>query len=413
MKLLFISLLPFYPDMLGGAQLSHLSLINLLLQRGWQIEVISGISRRSPHYRVLSRARLRARLQFQRLPSYVRDDDLGYPCWRGIRSHHPIRSYIYKTLRILGYRPSMTSIFRGCQTAGKNVFTPKELKGAREWFDRRLDTFHPDVVIGHHGVVSLLSHAARKCFFSIYYAHGIGKRADVSSYRIFPDEIYVIANSPYTASLAEKTTKNDVGIVLPPVNPSDYKIAVSPGEKRVRNYITIINPLPEKGLSIAMEVARQLPEERFLFVKGGWLKFSGLNVLKPLVRTMHSLPNVEIWDTQQDMRRVYAVTDILLFPSQHETFGRVIVEAHINGIPVVASKVGGIPFTLGRGGVLVDLEEGPEGFVRELSRLRRDKEHYDRLSTLAVQNSLRSEFEPRSQADSFVRFVKAHLRLKS
>jgi glycosyltransferase involved in cell wall biosynthesis len=410
MKLLFISLLPFYPDMAGGTQMTHLSLIRLLYQRGWQIEVISGISRRSPYYRVLSGARLRARFQLKRLPCYVRDYDLGYPCWRGIRSHHPIKSYIYKALRILGYRPSMTGIFRGCVTSGENVFTPRELKGAREWLDRRLKAFRPDVVLGHHGVISLLSHAARKGCLSVYYFHGLGRRAGTAVCQIFPDEIHLIANSPYTASFAGEASSHDVGIVLPPVIPADYRIAESPVKKRGRTYITFINPLPVKGLDVAVEVARQLPQERFLFAKGGWFEFSRLNVLNPLVRTMHSLPNVEVWDFQQDMRQVYAVTDILLVPSQKETFGRVILEAHINGIPVVASKVDGIAYTLGRGGVLVDPKDGPRAFVQILRRLRGDNEYYDALSALAFQNSLRPEFDPHRQADNFIRFVETHLQ---
>jgi len=38
--------------------------------------------------------------------------------------------------------------------------------------------------------------------------------------------------------------------------------------KRKRQYITFINPIPQKGLDVAIEIARCLPQERFLFVKG-------------------------------------------------------------------------------------------------------------------------------------------------
>jgi glycosyltransferase involved in cell wall biosynthesis len=56
---------------------------------------------------------------------------------------------------------------------------------------------------------------------------------------------------------------------------------------------------------------------------------------------------VEVWEHQQDTRQIYAVTDILLVPSQfYETFGRVILEAQVNSIPVVAANVDSIPYTL-------------------------------------------------------------------
>lgn len=48
---------------------------------------------------------------------------------------------------------------------------------------------------------------------------------------------------------------------------------------------------------------------------------------------------VELADRQEDVRQAYAVTDVLLVPSLLESFGRVVSEAMINGIPVVASDL--------------------------------------------------------------------------
>jgi hypothetical protein len=42
-----------------------------------------------------------------------------------------------------------------------------------------------------------------------------------------------------------------------------------------------------------------------------------------------------------------------MVPSTDEAFGRVIVEAQVNGIPVVARRTGGIPEALGDAGVLL------------------------------------------------------------
>jgi glycosyltransferase involved in cell wall biosynthesis len=122
------------------------------------------------------------------------------------------------------------------------------------------------------------------------------------------------------------------------------------------------------------------------------------------------MSNVKIWDNQKDMRSVYAVTDILLVPSQFiETFGRVIIEAQLNGIPVVAADVGGIPYTLGQGGFLVKPKDKPEVYVDVLQQLRADRNLYEDLSLAAIKNSERPEFNPYQQVDNFIHFVEEHL----
>jgi glycosyltransferase involved in cell wall biosynthesis len=125
------------------------------------------------------------------------------------------------------------------------------------------------------------------------------------------------------------------------------------------------------------------------------------------------LPNVEIWEHQQDMRNVYAVTDILLVPSQfNETFGRVIVEAQINSIPVVAANVAGIPYTLGKGGILVEPIDKAQAYVDAVKLLRSDESFYLKKSELALRNSQRPEFNAQYQVQKFVYFVESHIASK-
>ena len=50
----------------------------------------------------------------------------------------------------------------------------------------------------------------------------------------------------------------------------------------------------------------------------------------------------------------YAEARILLVPSVwEEAWGRVVTEAQVNGIPVLASAIGGLPESVGPGGILV------------------------------------------------------------
>lgn len=122
------------------------------------------------------------------------------------------------------------------------------------------------------------------------------------------------------------------------------------------------------------------------------------------------LGNVEVWDYQEDMRSVHAVTDVLLMPSQWlESFGRVILEAQASGIPVVASNLGGIPFVLGEGGILVRPKTDVEAYVSALRRLFEDPELYDGLSRAAARHVNRSELETSAQVEVFLRVVEEEI----
>lgn len=58
---------------------------------------------------------------------------------------------------------------------------------------------------------------------------------------------------------------------------------------------------------------------------------------------------------QEAPRDFYHLMDVFVLASAHEAFGLVLVEAMLAGVPIVATKVGGVPFVLGHGdaGILI------------------------------------------------------------
>jgi glycosyltransferase involved in cell wall biosynthesis len=62
---------------------------------------------------------------------------------------------------------------------------------------------------------------------------------------------------------------------------------------------------------------------------------------------------------RRDAVALLGAVDVLLHPSRRESFGRVLIEAMAQEVPVVASRVGGIPEVVqdGREGYLVDPED--------------------------------------------------------
>ncbi|MGW2228289.1 glycosyltransferase family 4 protein [Streptomyces formicae] len=128
-------------------------------------------------------------------------------------------------------------------------------------------------------------------------------------------------------------------IVRPPVFASDY--ATKPGKA-----VTLINCSPEKGAHVLAKIARRMPEQQFLAVRGAY----GEQILP-------DLPNVEIVehvDGSNMRERVYARTRLLLMPSAYESWGRVGIEAMASGIPVLAHPTPGLCESLGEAGIFVD-----------------------------------------------------------
>ena len=102
---------------------------------------------------------------------------------------------------------------------------------------------------------------------------------------------------------------------------------------------------------------------------------------------------------------------MLLAPSQiEEAFGRVIIEAGLNGIPAVASRIGGIPESIGESGVLLPPTDPPQRWADAIDRMLSDPASYARLRTAALANAHRQEFEATTVAERFTKVLSSQLR---
>ena len=172
---------------------------------------------------------------------------------------------------------------------------------------------------------------------------------------VFKDVSVVITDTQATADLYKQRHGLDCIPVGKFINPAEVKSKAP----RQPKFITFINPSFEKGVSVFMPLARlaarECPEVKFLVVqsRGRWA-----TALKVLKFKPEDFPNVTVIGHQRDMRPIYASTRALLLPSLwHESGARVIAEAHINGVPVLASDTGGSPELVGQGGLIFQLPE--------------------------------------------------------
>jgi surfactin synthase thioesterase subunit/glycosyltransferase involved in cell wall biosynthesis len=102
-------------------------------------------------------------------------------------------------------------------------------------------------------------------------------------------------------------------------------------------FVTMVNPCAVKGIAIFLGLADALPEVRFAAVPTWGTTQADLEALK-------SRRNITVIEPADDIERILERTRVLLVPSLWaEARGRIVVEAWLRGVPVLAANVGGIP----------------------------------------------------------------------
>jgi len=102
-------------------------------------------------------------------------------------------------------------------------------------------------------------------------------------------------------------------------------------------FVTLVNPCAVKGINIFLTLADRMPEVAFAAVPTWGTTKSDLEALR-------RRPNVTLLEPVDNVDELFARTRVLLVPSVWaEARSRIIPEAMLRGVPVLAANVGGIP----------------------------------------------------------------------
>ncbi len=147
----------------------------------------------------------------------------------------------------------------------------------------------------------------------------------------------VIANSKFVAKITKEWYNIKPMILYPSIDTTKYLY-----KQHSKKYITLINPTKSKGVNIFLKIAESVHDKKFLV--------AGLRE-KTLHRRITNLNNIKFVEWTNRVENVYNKTKILLMPVEwSEPFGRIAIEAGLNGIPTIASNKGGLPEAVGEGG---------------------------------------------------------------
>jgi D-inositol-3-phosphate glycosyltransferase len=174
-----------------------------------------------------------------------------------------------------------------------------------------------------------------------------------------------------------------------------------PPRAHVLLFVGRIQPLkaPDILLKAAADLLARRPElrERLVVAVVGGPSGSGLGKPRALQELAHRLgieaqvrfvPPVD----RATLALWYRAADLVVVPSYNESFGLVAVEAQACGTPVVAAAVGGLPFAIGDGGLLID-GHGTADWSAGLEGLLDDPDRRELLSRKAVQHASQFSWE--------------------
>lgn len=346
MRILFATTHTYLPQGTGGLEINTNVLCRALVAAGHDARVFCGVHD-TPCYR--SR-RMMSKVMGRTL---LQDRRLGYPVYR---ARYPILS------------------------------APEAACAARS-----------DIVVTQGWNAAALAQAFSKAGIPvIVYAH--------NAQRFGADEPVadVMANSRFTASL--HPDRNVIGIVPPLIEPNDYRVDSS------RKSVLFVNPIPQKGLAIAINLARARPDIPFDFFEA-WL-LSSRERAQARAAT-EGIANIRWHPAVSDMRQAYRRARLVLFPSAMETWGRVASEAHISGIPALASDRGALPDTVGPGGLCVPFDAPAQDWRAALSRLWDDGEYYYVRANAALKFSRRDAIAPHRVLTDFIDLLEVRLAART
>jgi glycosyltransferase involved in cell wall biosynthesis len=370
-----------YLDTSSGAALATRGLLELLARRGWPCAVYCSDVLDFEHPPPLEQLLRQQGLSFTSQPALANGSP--FSLYHLVATGVPVS--LFATPETGAGRPA---------TRDAGITFLRLLEGI-------LDRFRPDIVLlygGNELARSMMARVRRREIPVVFALHNLAYH----DRHMFEAVTAIVVPSQFARDHYQHYLGLDCQ-VLPLVWDWD-KIRCQVVDGR---YVSFINPQPEKGVfwfvRMATELARRRPDIPLLVVEGRakveWLQRTGLDLSG--VTNLHRMANTP------DPRDFYGISRVLLFPSLcQEVLPRVAVEASINGIPVLASRRGGLPEVLEDAGFLFDIADSwtPEvrivpsaedvaPWLAVLERLWDDSAWYaeQRLRSLAMAERFRPE----------------------
>jgi glycosyltransferase involved in cell wall biosynthesis len=201
---------------------------------------------------------------------------------------------------------------------------------------------------------------------------------------------YIVYNSQ---AAKDKLGYDHDSIVMPPS--VDWRKYDQNKDTEQNEFITLVNLDGNKGGAILKEIAKRLPNKKFLGVMGSYSE--------PASEGQHTdqPSNVTVIPNTPRIMEVYEKTRVIIMPSKFESWGMVATEAMCSGIPVICNPTPGLKENCGEAGIYVD-RDNIDGWVKAIESLD-DKKEYKKWSKKAKARS--RELDPTKSLETFEAWI--------
>lgn len=336
MNFIFITRRPTPPLFLGGAEITHNYLAEKLVKRGHDVYFIGSL------------------------------DDPNFPTTERY-------NYYYSTLKNNKFVNFIS------QTPKEIIYEYKGIKCLLYSQSNIVSNFH-NMLISISNIAAIITSMERcsefikiaksKGIYTIGWLHSCNQEG-LEALKGLPD--LLLSTSQFIKQESQKYSHSVNSVFYPAFDNPNFTPVTG-------KFLTFINPVKEKGADFILKLAQSLPEEQFICVEG-WYKN------KEFCSKM--LSNMTYFPPQFNMDKIWKKTRILLVPSNvPEAFGRVIVEANLRGIPVIAHNVGGISEAMNGAGILQN-SLNIKDWIQSIKIIDNDKNAYKLKAITAAQKFTR------------------------
>ena len=211
----------------------------------------------------------------------------------------------------------------------------------------------------------------------------------------------VVANSRAAANrlIFERVPSRKIAVV--PNGLDCDRVPPRPPRATLRKVVVVANLRPEKGhdvlIDAAVDVLRRFPDARFEIVGGG-PDLAPLLARAEARRVLHAFTFL---GQRDDVAARLAAADIFVLPSRSEAFPNAVLEAMAAGLPIVASRVGGLCELIEEGttGLLVPPGD-PQPLADRICRLIADPPHAARMGS-AARTAVHARYSFERMVESF------------
>lgn len=197
-------------------------------------------------------------------------------------------------------------------------------------------------------------------------------------------------------------------------SPSPLPSAATRGNEKIIGIVGRVTPI--KGHRVMLKamarVARVHPDAK-LWIVGDAPRPRYMDELKLMVRKLDLQDHVEFMGTRQDIPALLRRMSLLAAPAVgEEAFGRVLIEAGACGVPVIASRIGGIVDVIRHGtdGILIPAGDA-SALAENIIGILKEPDHGARLAE-SLRRRVREEFNDRTMFEKTIGVYRETLERK-